>query len=1038
MDLTKFSSNAQSWLSNGKSYATIPQGNQNNQSFTSIAQQWLTTNTGQTPQQPKPIQQTPLVLAPQALKQADTLVQQNKSPILSTGSTLSAAPQKNLWDQFTEWFRNTFTPDSDKNRKTAAQVAVAEKKIVPAAKSIPLNQLAETGGSLFKNSTQENVQQQIGIRSMPTNSEYTQLLMTGAIALGLVPVNPATGAESLMKTAGVIKGLVSFEAANRIKSGVISIIQKEGFNLNGEKSLSDLAPNSGYTVKTTLDVLDFLATGTTSELFSHKVLKGGVIKALTETFIQKVINKFNLPDRVEFSPKLIKEEIFNNNDKQVVQFIKDTNTDPVTFTQAALNNQRISIPAEKLASVMQQPYWEDIKRAFILEDRIVTALKPKQTDMQITPAKDLSPEFRQIETSFSDYLKNNYEEAIQRYNELPETQGGRILNIDIVRELNPSYAFDRSKSAAVHEPASAFTKKIFEDKLKLTDPQGRDLVLFTGGGTGAGKTTAINSIPEVKALADHAQLIYDNNMAGFESSVNKIELALKAQKRVGIAYVYREPVDALINGALPRAERMIAEKGSGRTVPLNEHLDTHINSLETAIKLAEKYKDNPNVEMRIIDNTHGKGGAVLSKLDFLKEIRYNKEELKNNLHTALNKEYEQNRISEPTYKGFSESTTTAETAKKVTEGNNGSNRTSNDKKPQQANDAAGTAAKPSVNKKLLSNKETQALQTIIEDKLTSLRSTAKDAKQYDQGIEALYNEIIDKSNGDKTILSALRTQLRKEMYGIAGASGNYKEAYATLKTVQKADPELGAIIDKFESYISKLDETLLSTPDVNYQKPANIQKKTAVLSEGNSIENYQNPVGTGKLKDSRFFQRLKESFGEDVPSDVANADVKYRQLHLDKSAFEAVKIASEDPVRAMKIADGLENTPDGVTTNQIRKTIVAIAREKEDWNTFNKYGVQTSLASTRMGQEIVSLRGQNSDHNPLSYVDQLVKAQKERIVSRWNDTLIKNYQVDKNASIETKFKVIVEKQAEKIQREIMDRRAKIQSAQSIINSLICK
>jgi hypothetical protein len=60
-------------------------------------------------------------------------------------------------------------------------------------------------------------------------------------------------------------------------------------------------------------------------------------------------------------------------------------------------------------------------------------------------------------------------------------------------------------------------------------------------------------VPAVKAVVDRAAIVYDTNLSTLRSAVEKIEQALDAGKRVYIAYVHRDPVEALVRGALPRA-----------------------------------------------------------------------------------------------------------------------------------------------------------------------------------------------------------------------------------------------------------------------------------------------------------------------------------------------------------------------------------------------------------------------------------------------------------------------------------------------------
>lgn len=259
-------------------------------------------------------------------------------------------------------------------------------------------------------------------------------------------------------------------------------------------------------------------------------------------------------------------------------------------------------------------------------------------------------EAAQITERFERRLQN-YEQAVADYAKLPDAGGGKVLNTDTARELSPDYLANRTRSAAVHEPASAFIKKLYAQKLKEAPKPGElPLVLFTAGGTGAGKSSAIKGLDAVSRVKDQAQIVYDTNMNKFDSAVSKIDQALAAGKVVRIAMVVRDPVDALINGALPRAEGQAKQFGSGRTVPINEHVKTHIGAMEVVPRVAKHYADDPRVQIVVIDNTQGRGKQAERDLPWLESLRYN--DVEQQARAALEREREEGRISDATYEGF--------------------------------------------------------------------------------------------------------------------------------------------------------------------------------------------------------------------------------------------------------------------------------------------------------------------------------------------------------------------------------------------------
>ncbi len=269
---------------------------------------------------------------------------------------------------------------------------------------------------------------------------------------------------------------------------------------------------------------------------------------------------------------------------------------------------------------------------------------------EIPRAGGLGQADRAIEDRLARRLGTDMAAAADDYAKLPDSMGGKILNTDVARELSPDYLADRTRSAAVHEPASWFVKQLYEHKLAELKPGER--VVFTSGGTGAGKTTAIQSIDAARQLQDGAAIVYDTNMNSLASAVSKIEKALKAGAEVHIVHVQRDPVEALVKGALPRAMRQEQQFGSGRTVPLAEHARTHRGAAEVIQQIAGRYADNPNVHIAIIDNTRGKGGAQLADLGFVRGFDYNGAEGK--LYEALDQQFQAGRISEAVYRATGE------------------------------------------------------------------------------------------------------------------------------------------------------------------------------------------------------------------------------------------------------------------------------------------------------------------------------------------------------------------------------------------------
>jgi hypothetical protein len=210
-----------------------------------------------------------------------------------------------------------------------------------------------------------------------------------------------------------------------------------------------------------------------------------------------------------------------------------------------------------------------------------------------------------VTDSFDRYL--NTDQAVRDY----KKHFGKVISVDQAKELSPDYADSNSSRArlagAVQEPAHKFAHRLYARELaKHALPGQQDMVLFTAGGTGAGKTSTIRNADGAKLFRD-AQIVFDGTLHDYQDGVKLIDQALAAGKRVVIVAVHRDLLEAFDNGVLPRAARQ------GRPVPLDEHIETHKGIADALPRYVNRYQDNPRVQFVAIDNSRGPGGAVHAK-----------------------------------------------------------------------------------------------------------------------------------------------------------------------------------------------------------------------------------------------------------------------------------------------------------------------------------------------------------------------------------------------------------------------------------------
>lgn len=305
---------------------------------------------------------------------------------------------------------------------------------------------------------------------------------------------------------------------------------------------------------------------------------------------------------------------------------------------------------EEALTALQEGRPVDVGRSGVTDAGFIDRPAPASTDIRGELSElGIRDTDDAIQARFDERLRSDPDSVRAEYAALPDSGGGKILNTDIARELSPDYLADRTRSAAVHEPASRTVKELYEQMLTEPPKAGEQpLVVLSAGGTGAGKTTGL----QLTGVDRVAQIVYDTNMNSMASSVKKIEQALAAGKGVQILYTFRDPVESLTGGALPRAMRQEKQFGTGRTVPIREHAKTHIGASKVVRELAAKYKDNPNVSIKVVDNSLGKGQAKDADLTVVPKVELEQTELVRRLNDALDTEFKADRISEAIYRGF--------------------------------------------------------------------------------------------------------------------------------------------------------------------------------------------------------------------------------------------------------------------------------------------------------------------------------------------------------------------------------------------------
>lgn len=242
---------------------------------------------------------------------------------------------------------------------------------------------------------------------------------------------------------------------------------------------------------------------------------------------------------------------------------------------------------------------------------------------------------------FQDRVLSEYGDMTRMYEKLKGSQGGKVIDTDTAREMFPEYIQNRLRATDVHEGASTYSKKYYKDL--LSEPTTKS-VLFTAGGPAVGKSRALNKLK----ANDPNQIMFDTNMSNYDSAVSKIDEALKQNKPVNIVYVHKSPLESFQEGALNRMLNQKSKFGSGRTVQVKDFVDIHKKSNENIRKIADHYKDNPNVRIDYVDNTDWNNPMVVNKKDIPKLDKSNKE-YEQSIVSFMNKKRKEGTVDQEMY-----------------------------------------------------------------------------------------------------------------------------------------------------------------------------------------------------------------------------------------------------------------------------------------------------------------------------------------------------------------------------------------------------
>jgi hypothetical protein len=107
--------------------------------------------------------------------------------------------------------------------------------------------------------------------------------------------------------------------------------------------------------------------------------------------------------------------------------------------------------------------------------------------LRILKTETLSADEAEVEARFAAVVQTRLDEIIAEY----EARFGSVIDTDRAREFSPDYCASKTSrtrySRAVYQPAKALADEIYRREILKAAPAEGLRILFTSGGTGAGK-----------------------------------------------------------------------------------------------------------------------------------------------------------------------------------------------------------------------------------------------------------------------------------------------------------------------------------------------------------------------------------------------------------------------------------------------------------------------------------------------------------------------------------------------------------------------
>ena len=247
--------------------------------------------------------------------------------------------------------------------------------------------------------------------------------------------------------------------------------------------------------------------------------------------------------------------------------------------------------------------------------------------LRILKNETLSADESKVEERFAAVIQEHLEEIITDYH----ARFDNVIDTDRAREFSQDYCASIESRArfsrASYNPAKALADEIYRRKIANGFEKRPARIFFTSGGTGVGKTTALEFLKEEEDPEQKYDLLVDGTLSDHPAARSKIAEALSLGHEVAIVHVHREFAET-VRMVINRAIHM------GRAVTLDNIAVTHFRSAETIVKLAKEFGNR--IWIRVIENSSDHPTKFISLVDLADKQTGSVDQLRELAQTVFN------------------------------------------------------------------------------------------------------------------------------------------------------------------------------------------------------------------------------------------------------------------------------------------------------------------------------------------------------------------------------------------------------------------